>query len=637
MNILRTLLSVLTTALKRLRANLGLALCAQIALLVAVALSVSIPVYAEGASLRLLREEIAQVERRDGRSPFALLFRYVGAWEGPLEWERVRPADELISGGGIRSLELPLETFARHARTDQLRLFVPPEAGGQNQFLKNVTLGFVTGLDPQIRMVDGERPEPLYGAPSAQSPIEVMVSRALADEVGINAGDRFTLVGGGGRPASFPIRVSGIWEPLNAADPAWFFAPPALKDVILTDEATFTGPVAATLRNEVGQVLWFARLSGAGLTAAEAAPLLARVEAIRAQASGAVPGLQLEQSPAEALARYRTGAQQLTAQLLVFSVPILSLVLYFVALVASLLVNRQRGEIALLKTRGVRDWQILGVYVVEWALLGAVALAAGPQLGLLFAELMGRTRSFLDITPQAEPLALVVTPESFGYGLVAVLLATVSALAPALVATRRTLVDEQQQAARASKPPFWQRAYLDLLLLVPPAYGIYQLQRTGGIQLAGAQSADPFANPLVMLVPVLLCFGLGLLAVRLFPLLVEGLARLATRPNWTVPLIALRALARQPGSYRGPLLLLILTLSLAAFSASMAATISGALRVAAHYQVGADTQLLETGQSTEQQQGGQQPGQPQQPQRRDIQEEPRFLCYPGTSRWSVTG
>lgn len=627
------ILSVFTTALRRLRANSGLAACALIALTAAVALAVSVPVYAEGASLRLLREEIAQVERRDGRSPFALLFRYVGAWNGPLEWDRVRPADELITGATVRALGLPLESFARHARTDQLRLFVPPDAGGgTNQFLKNVTLGFVSGLDAQIRVVDGVQPAPQDAAPTASAPLEVMIARDLADEVGINVGDRFTLVAAGARPASLPVVVSGLWAPANAADPAWFFAPSTLRDVALTHEASFTGPVAAALRNEVGQVLWFARLSGDGLTAAEAAPLLTRVEAIRAEAAGAVPGLKLEQSPAEVLARYREGARQLTLQLLVFSVPILGLVLYFVALVATLLVGRQRGEIALLKTRGVRDAQILGVYVVEWGLMGALALAVGPRIGLLFATLMGRTTSFLQVSDAVEPLALALTPDALMYGVAAVLLALAAALAPAYTATRRTLVDEQQQAARALRPPFWQRFYLDLLLLIPPAYGIYQLQRSGGLFFG--QGGDPFANPLLMLVPVLLCFALGLLAVRLFPLLLEAVARLATRPSWTVPVVVLRNLARQPGAYRGPLLLLILTLSLAAFSASMAATIDGALRIAIAYQVGADTQLLETGESTEQGAQGQ-PG--QQPERKDIQEEPRFLFYPVADHLEVPG
>src|SRR4029078_2251626 len=136
---------------------------------------------------------------------------------------------------------------------------------------------------------------------------------------------------------------------------------------------------------------------------------------------------------------------------------------------------------------------------------------------------------------------------SLQYGVIAVALALAAALLPALVAARRTLVDEQQQAARTLRPPLWPLSFLTILLLIPPAYGIYQLRRTGGLQLGAARGGDPFSNPLLPLIPVLLDFALALLAVRRIPLLFELLARLAKRPNWTAPLVALRALARQPG------------------------------------------------------------------------------------------
>jgi putative ABC transport system permease protein len=636
-----TVFSVLTTALRRLTANLGLALCALTALLAAVALAVSIPVYAEGASLRLLQNEITLQEERAGRTPFALLFRYIGSWNTPLDWERVQPADEFIAGPGLERLDLPLDGLARHARTGQLRLFLPPSAvSEQNQFLTNVTLGFITGLDQQISIVDGELPQP---SSSLEDPVDVMIMRSLADLIGINVGDQFNLVtNSGGRTVSIPIRVAALWQAVNSNDPAWFFPPDAFQEVILIPEETFTGPIAELLRNEVDQTLWFVRLSDANLTSAEAAPLLARIESVRAQAAGIVQGLSLEQSPVEALTQYRREASALTLQLFVFGVPILGLVLYFAALVAALLVNRQRGEIALLKTRGVRDSQILGIYIVEWLILGAIALVIGPNLGLGFAGAMARTRSFLQLDGDMPALPLSLTWDNLQFGVGAVLLGLIAALIPAFIATRRTLVDEQQQSARTLQPPFWQRFYLDVLLLLPPIYGIYQLRQSGGLLLGQAQgsslnSTDPFSNPLLLILPMLLCFALGLLAVRFIPLFLEGLARLATIPAWTAPLVALRALARQPGSYRGPLLLLILTLSLATFSASMAATLDGALYQAITYQVGAPTQLLETGESTEQPQGGQQGGQPQQPERRDIREEARFLFVPVDDHLEVPG
>jgi len=614
-----TILSIVITALKRLRANLGLTLCALAAATSAVALAAAAPAYAEVASLRLLRDEIRQQEARQGRSPFALLFRYVGAWNGPLEWERVAPADEYLRQEGIPGLDLAIDSFARHTRTAPMRLFLT--TGGDTLFLKNAALGFISGIDDRMRIVDGQPPRPARES----EPLEIMIARALADETGLNVGDRLTLVASGSRPATLQARVAAIWEPVNRADPAWFFPPETLSDVLLVPESSFTGAVATTLRNEVDQTLWFVRLSGENVSGAQAGPLLSRVEAVRARISGIVPGLRLEQGPAEALGIYQSRVAALSLQLFAFSVPILALVLYFAAMVAALLVRRQRGEIALLKTRGVGSAQILGVYLVEWLIIGAAALASGLPLGLLFADVMSQTRSFLDIDLTAGIAARSPGGQSLTYALGVLAATMIAAFLPALVATRRTLVDEQQQAARAARPPLWQRAYLDLLLLIPAGYGIYLL-RTGGGLFRGTSAADPFANPLLILAPALLCFALGLLALRLIPLALELLARLAAAPPWVAPLVTLRALARQTDTYRGALLLLMLTLSLATFSSAMATTLDGAMHAEIGYRVGAPMQLIETGASTERPVAGQPGAQP--PQRRDIREEARFLFVP---------
>jgi len=621
------ILSVLTAALKRLRANVGLALCAWLAAVTAVALASAIPAYAESASLRLLQDEIRQQEERQGRSPFALLLRYVGAWNTPLEWERVAPADDYLQRNGIPGLDLPIDSFARHVRTAPLRLFLV--ADGDTVFLKNAPLGFISGLDDRMRIVDGQMPS----STGDSAVLEVMVTRAFADEVGVNVGDTLTMIAPGTRPAILQARVAAIWAPVNRSDPAWFFPPDTLNDLILVPEARFTGPVAEALRDEVDQALWFVRLSGEGVTGAQVSPLLSRVESVRARVNSIIPGLRLEQGPAEALRRYQDRVASLTTQLFVFSAPILALTLYFAALIAALLVRRQSSEIALLKSRGVRSAQILGMYLVEWTIIGAVALAVGLPLGIAFASAMSRVRSFLDVDLSGVGVPLSLGAQSLTFALIVLAITVVAALIPALVATRRTLVDEQQQAARAVRPPFWQRAYLDLLFLIPAAYGVYQLQTGGGLFQG---NTDPFSNPLLVLTPALLCFALGLLALRLIPLILEGLARLATLPAWVAPLVTLRALARQTDNYRGALLLLILTLSLATYSSTMADTLDGAMRTELTYQVGAMTQLFETGESAERARPGQPGGQPQQP-RRDIREEARFLFVPVSEHLQAPG
>jgi putative ABC transport system permease protein len=228
---------------------------------------------------------------------------------------------------------------------------------------------------------------------------------------------------------------------------------------------------------------------------------------------------------------------------------------------------------------------------------------------------------------------LALTWDHLRFGVAAVALSLVAALVPAALATRRTLVDEQQQAARQVRAPLWQRFYHDVALLVPPAYGIYQLQRSGGLQVGSLSGSDPFSNPLLMLVPLMLCFALALLAARALPLLLELLALLARAPGWVTPLVALRSLARQPGAYRGALLLLMLTLSMATYSASMAATLEGALEQAITYQVGAATRLLETGQSARR---AGTPGQPN-PAPPDTSQQGRYLFVPVSEHLQVPG
>ncbi|MGQ9826344.1 MAG: FtsX-like permease family protein [Roseiflexus sp.] len=625
MRLIPETLSVLTAAFKRLRANLGLAWCAWLAAVTAVALASAIPAYAEAANLRLLQDEIRQQEERAGRSPFALLFRYVGAWNTPLEWERVATADDYLRREGIPGLDLPINSFARHARTAPLRLFLV--SGGDTIFLKNVPLGFISGLDDRFRIIDGRMPQPTGSAAA----LDVMIARAFADETGLNVGDALTIIASGTRPATLQARVVAIWEPINQNDPAWFFPPQTLSDVLLVAEESFTGPVAEALRNEVDQALWFVRLGSEGITGAQASPLLSRIEVVRTRVAGVLPGSRLEQGPTEALLRYQLRVSTLTTQLFVFSAPILALTLYFAALIAALIVRRQSGEIALLKSRGVRSIQILGMYLVEWFIIGAAALTVGLPLGLVFAAMMSRVRSFLDVNFSGADVPLAPGAQSLTFALIVLMITIVAALVPALVATRRTLVDEQQQAARAARPPFWQRTYLDLLLLIPAAYGVYQLQTGGGLFQGGT---DPFSNPLLVMTPALICFALGLLALRLIPLILEALSRLATIPAWVAPLVTLRALARQTDNYRGALLLLILTISLAMYSATMADTLDGAMRTELTYRVGAMTQLFETGESTERFQPGQPSGQPQQP-RRDIREEARFLFVPVSEHLQV--
>lgn len=616
--LLTTVIAIVRAALLRLRADAWLACCALAALTLATAAAVCVPSYAGATTLRLLREEITQQEQRERRSPFALLFRYLANRGGPLEWERVAAVDAYLTGPGIAALDLPIENLVRHVRTDRLRVFRSGTA--EQSQLAEANLGVLTGLDDRIRIIDGAAPQP-----RPNGTIEVMVARGFADRTGLNVDEELTLTTRGSRPSTLAVRISAIWEPLNAADPAWYARPDSLDEVLLTDEATFTTSVADALTGEVNQILWYARLDADGLTVPRAVPLLSRIDAIQANVVASIGGVRLEQGPADLLARYTRESGALTLQLFAYSVPTAVLTIYFIALIAGLMTERRSAEIALLKTRGVRDSRILAIAMLEWLLLTIPALGLGALLGLAAAAAMTRIGSFLTFSAAIVPAEVALTGDAIRSGVAAVVIAALAALLPSIAATRRTLADEQRSASRITRAPLWQRAYLDVLLLAVAVYGVSQLQQTGG-----AGGIDPFANPLPVLVPALLCFALGLLVVRVTPVLLGILVRLAARPAWVVPLVALRTLARRPQIYRGPLLLLTVTLSLAIFSATIASAAEISLRSATTYQIGADSQLIEAPRRAATRQPG--AGQPA-----PATDQPRYLFVPVSEHLAVPG
>ncbi|MGY8880053.1 MAG: FtsX-like permease family protein, partial [Dehalococcoidia bacterium] len=68
---------------------------------------------------------------------------------------------------------------------------------------------------------------------------------------------------------------------------------------------------------------------------------------------------------------------------------IVLVVLYYVVTLASLLVDAQRSEIGLLRTRGSTSRQILAVFIIEASFLATIAAVSGPFLAVLGVGLIG--------------------------------------------------------------------------------------------------------------------------------------------------------------------------------------------------------------------------------------------------------
>lgn len=558
---------------------------------VAIALVVSIPVYAEAVGYRVLRDEFARNDADDSPLRFEFRYQYLAA-DGAISWDQVTLLNRYVATTAPQAIGLPVERIGRFV-TSNKRPLVPATGG---RALQGVNLAFADGLQDQIDILDGEWPKL-----TDSGPIEVLMPEALAAKFGVQIGEEYTVLGTGSDPerTSTPIRIAGVWMPKDPESAYWFYSQMLAEDMLFMPEENYrTGFLAHDYWGTYVAV-WFMSADGSGIRSSLVSATQDRIAASSNEIKDLLPGTKLDVSPGGVFGEHQDRVRRLTLVLTVFSLPILGLIAYFVMLIAGQVVQRQTTEIAVMRSRGASRGQVLVIYLLEGVLLGALSLGLGLMLGQFAGLVMTWTRSFLDLTPLFG-LPIELTPDAYRRALMMLALLIFASLLPAFGAARATIVSYKAERARATRQPLWQRLFLDVLLLVPVYEGYRQLRDRGTIAFLGinAPSGDPFNNPLLLVAPTLFIFAFALFAIRIFTLIIRILEGFFSFLPGVSAITALRYLARTARGYAGPMVLIILTLSLSIFTASMARTLDLHLFDQIRYQVGGDMQISDLGQST---------------------------------------
>ncbi|NTU64168.1 MAG: FtsX-like permease family protein [Chloroflexi bacterium] len=592
MAFLRQSKAIFVVAYKRLATQRSLAFATTVGLTLAVALVLSVPLYAEATQFRLLREQLVGEKGAADYAPLPFVYHLDSSTRNGPQWADGQPIDQYLSQEASAALGLPASQLVRRFRTDSLQLFPPPDPNDPTTkyYVTWANFGFVSEPEKNIQLLSGSSPSVADESPNA--PIEVLVNQAIADKLAIQIGDEFFARRERDK-IDIPVRVVGIWAPIDPKLPAWDVKS---DETLLVPEETYANRLAATLPDELYNADWFLSVSGSQLQSGDVAGLLKRIDAVSTKVHELLPDVELSSSPFNALANYQKAVPSLTVLLFAFSVPILGLILVFVGLVSGLFVNQQRNEIAILRSRGATVFQVAGMTALQGLTLGAIALAAGIPLAILITHAIGRARSFLNFNTPTN-LRVILTPNVLLFGILAILVVLLfQFIVPTLSAARNTIITYKQERARAVQKPWWQRAWLDLVLLIVALLGAYALysQRT----LADAdklQVPDPLRNPQLILVPSLGIFALTLFVLRFMPAFMAAFARFTSRTRSVGLLTAARYLSRTPAFYSAPLVLLIFTLSLSAYTASIAQTLDRHLTKQMYYETGADLMLREFG------------------------------------------
>jgi len=605
MNPIRILLStwaIFIIAVKRITSQKGLALASLVGLVFSIALTTSIPAYTDAVYFRLFNLSLsldqATAQSQPQQSLFSLLFSYQEDANQLKRWMEIEPVSQYLSKSTAGQIGLPLKQVIRYFNSETLGLF-PSNANNfsdNNTRLGHFSFSTLSALDQHITILQGTMPVANTGP---EQPVEVLISEHMAGKYGIQVGESYIAFGrfvmpDGNQPVTvqIPVKIAGIWKPNNPNEYYWFVQINFLEERFLVPETVFTQQVSGYLPGLVYAGMWNIQLDASHVTYGDADSLASRIMAVQQQAVELLPNVKLRQSPLVALSNYHSNSVLLTVQLYAFSLPILALLLAFISMMAGLSVEQRRNEIAVFRSRGATTLQIIGIAVLEGLILGALGLALSLPISLVIARWIGQVRTFLDFNSLSN-LTVRLTTTSLEYGLMAVGLALISQVLPTINAAQHTITTYKQERSRMLRGPWWQRAWLDVLLFIPTGYGAYLLSQQGSVALV--ENRNPFENPLLFLIPALCIFALSLSFLRIMPYLIAIVAWISARIGSVGLLMASWQLARTPSYYITPLMLLILTLSLSAFTSSLAVTVDRHLFDQTYYAEGCDLKFLDLG------------------------------------------
>lgn len=597
---MRSLTAMMQIAIRRMLKQGGLTLLALLGVIFAIAFCTAIPLYTNTIFNRLLQTEL--YDKRRSMPAFALLFRYKGDTEKVLAWDDVQPVSDYLAYHTAPALGLPLDLIVRYIVSPEFDIFHPDETSFEKRFaISRLSFGTQSDFEDHITLSD------VITAPPNSNTLDVLISEQLLFSQDWTIGQTFLALReeqtpSGQQAHKMPFRISGIWRKTDPQEAYWFYNPAGLlEDVLLLTETAYAQQFAPIVEDDIANAMWYLILDGDTFRPNQADGFLRRLDAVPIRAGSLLPNIELMVAPAAgALREFQSAARWLTVALFAFSVPVLGIIVIFLGMVVRLIVEHQRTEIAILRSRGASEEQTLGIAALQGLMIGGVALAAGIPAGRQFAMLMARSRGFLDYSGVME-MQLLVTPTNLQIGLGVVCGLVLSLLFSTFGLLQNTIVLHHQDVGRTNQKPWWQKVGLDLILLAAALYGVFQLRYQDAMTSMGEGSATEIIqqNPLLFLVPALCSLSLALLALRILPIISAFIAGGFAQTNRVAPLLAVRQVARHPKSYTAPIMLLVLTLSLAVFTSSLALTLQRYEDTLAYHEIGADVQLFEVGENTE--------------------------------------
>ncbi len=590
--------------LRKMLNNKWMVVCLLTGAVLAVAMISSIPIYTNGVLQRMLTKDLEQYQISTKVFPGQCLvqagiYSHYGTKNGVKAYHMI---DRKVKQELIRDIGLPVIAEAENLVIDYLialpegqsaaeaenpvidYLIASPEGQSADEARKRVVkIEAMSGLQEHIKIVHGR----LFSNQKKDGIIEAIVTEEAMKKLDLRL-DKVYVVSDllDAKLEPIKIKVVGVFTIKEQIDPYWFQGLSAFRESFLVDYSLFYEEFIESGNPRLTKGQWYYAFDYYKITLDNMASIM---DAYKLHLRWFTDKrIDFKMPAISIIEQYYEREKELTTTLWVIQTPIMLMLAFYVFMVSQLIVEHEKNEIAVLKSRGASGIQLFLMYLVESLILSVVAVVIGPPLGLLLCSLLGASNGFLEFV-QRTALPVRINKEVYVYSLWTVLVFMVTMLIPASLSSRTTIVQYKQRKARTTVFMLWKKYFLDVVLLGVAGYGLYSYQiRQQTLMVTGVSGADLAIDPLLFIISTLFILGAGLVFLRIFPYMVRFVFWLGRKVWSPVMYATFIQVGRSGGQDRFLMLFIILTLSVGIFNANAARTLNNNIEEKIRYNIGAD-------------------------------------------------
>lgn len=274
----------------------------------------------------------------------------------------------------------------------------------------------------------------------------------------------------------------------------------------------------------------------------------------------------------------------------IIQIPVFAIMFLYILMITGIIVDRDKDEIALLKSRGATKWNILVNYLFDGSMILIVGLISTPILSMIAVKYMSTTSGFLEFKNEYAS-SLYFTRENIYFSIITGVVFLGALIIPVLKAANEGIVNRKRSKVRI-KFSSWRKTFIDFILMGIGIYGFNLFTKSQSVASDIKVDINFISlDPVIFISATVFAFGLSLFFLRIYPYIILAILKSFKQIMPAHQFVLFSNLGRKAGKREYTMLFIMVMICSSIFNLKIARTINTNVLDNVKYTAGAEIKI----------------------------------------------